>query len=89
MIDDHLLVRVQPLQDLASLPVPEHHVTLTVSARNETAVWREPDRTSVTSNGVPGKSLFPVLTEAVGRIDKNLVVQGLSREPFFCKQINE
>jgi hypothetical protein len=83
MIDDNLLVSVQSLQDLASLPVPEDHVSLSVTAGYETSVWREPDGTSVTSDSMTGESLFSVLSESVGRVYEDLVVERLSGEPFF------
>lgn len=86
MVDDDLLMGVQPLQDLASLPIPEDHVTLTVTARDEPTVRRETDRTGITGDGVPCETLFPILSETIGRVDEDLVVQRLTGEPFFCTQ---
>jgi hypothetical protein len=86
MIDDDLFVRVQSFQDLSSLPVPEYHVTLSISARNEPSIWRETDRTGVTCDSMTCKSLLPVLLETVGRVDQNLIVERLSGKPFFCKE---
>jgi hypothetical protein len=83
VVDDDLLVRMQSLQDLASLPVPEDHVPLSVTTGYETSVWRESDRTCISGNGVPRESLLSVLSEAVGRVDKDLIVERLGREPFF------
>ena len=83
VVDDDLLVRMQPLQDLPSLPVPEYHVPLSVTTGYETPVWRESDCTCVSGNSVPSESLLSVLSEAVGRVDKDLVVKRLRREPFF------
>ena len=66
MVNHHLLVRIQPLQNLAALPVPEDNVALSVTGRKESAVRGEPDGARVPGDGVACKALFAVLSEAVG-----------------------
>ena len=85
VVDDDLLVRMQSLQDLASLPVPEDHVPLPVTTGYETSVWRESDGTCISGNGMTSESLLSVLSEAIGRVDEDLVVERLRREPFFWR----
>ena len=58
-----------------SLPLPEDHVTLPVTAADPLSVWREADLASVPSDGVAGEPLIPGLTEIVRTVDENLVVQ--------------
>lgn len=89
MVNHHLLVRIQPLQNLAALPIPENNVALSVTGREESAVRGEPDGARVTGDGVACKALFAVLSEAVGRVDEDLVVEGLSGEPFVCRRARE
>lgn len=86
MINHHLLMRIQPLQNLAALPVPEDDVSLAVARGEEPAVRGEANGASVAGDGVPGKAFFAVLAEVVGRVDEDLVVKGLRGEPFVCDE---
>lgn len=84
MINHHLLMRIQPLQNLAALPIPEDNVALSVTGREESTVRGEADSACVAGDRVACKTLFTVLSEAVGRVDEDLVVEGLGGEPFVC-----
>jgi hypothetical protein len=75
MINHHLLVSTQPLQDFTILPVPEHNIAFPVTRRDESSVRGEPNGACVSCDGMSGESLFTVLTESVGRVDEDLVVE--------------
>lgn len=84
MINNHLLMRMQSLKNLPSLPIPEDHIPLSITTRQEPPVRRETDSASVSGDGVAGETLLSVLAETVGAVDEDLVVEGLGGEPFFC-----
>lgn len=75
----------QPLDDFSTLPVPEDDVSLTISTGDVSTIWRESNLTSVSGNSVASEALLSVLTESVGRVDENLVVERLSGKVLFCK----
>jgi hypothetical protein len=83
MVDDDLLVGMEPFQDLASLPVPEDHVSLAVTTGHKASIWRESDGARITGNSMTSEALLSILSESVGRIDEDLVVERLRRKPFF------
>jgi hypothetical protein len=58
-----------------SLPLPENHVALPVTATNPLPVWRKADLAGVPGDGVASEPLIPRLTEIVRAVDKDLVVQ--------------
>lgn len=82
MINHHLLVRIQPLQDLAALPVPEDDVALPIAGREEPPIGGEPNGARVPGDRVPGKAFLAVLAEVVARVDEDLVVERLRGKPF-------
>lgn len=61
--DDDLLMRaVQPAADPTRLEVPEHHVALSVSRREEATVRREVRLARVPGNRVTGEALLSLWT---------------------------
>ena len=83
MINNNLIVRSDPLDNLARVPIPEYHIPRARPARDILAVRREPDITRVPSDSVSGKAfLFDLSEGAIGRVDENLVVEGLTRHEF-------
>lgn len=89
MVNHNLLVRMQPFQNLAALPVPKDKVTLSVTRRNESSIWGKPDRTGVSGNSMTGEPFLAVLSEVVCRIDEDLIVERLSSKPFFYERVHE
>lgn len=83
VIDDHLVVGSKAFGDPTGLPVPEHNVAGTCTRGDVLAIRREADATGVSSNGVASKAFLLVLAErTIGRIDQDLIVQGLARKVF-------
>jgi hypothetical protein len=88
MRNHDLRMRLHPRLYSPGLPLPEDHVTLSVPAANPFPVWREPDLARVPRDRVPSESLVPCLTEIVRAVDKDLVIQRLSRQVFLCNDNN-
>ena len=57
-----------------SLPLPEDHIALPVTAADPLPVWGEADLACVPGDGVASKPLVPCLTEVVCTVDQDLVV---------------
>ena len=82
MCYDHLRVGPQARLDTSRLPLPEHHVAFAISAADPLPVRREADLTRIARNGVPGEALVAGLTEVIGTIYQDLVIQTLRSEVF-------
>jgi hypothetical protein len=61
--------------DTTCFPIPENHVALCISARDPLSIRGETDLASVSCNGVASKPLFPVLSEIVGVVEQDLIIQ--------------
>lgn len=85
MVDDNFSVRFQPFDNLATLPIPKDDVALTITTTDISSVGRKANLTGITGNSMTGESLFPVLTEGVGRVDEDLVVERLSSKVLLCQ----
>jgi hypothetical protein len=81
--NNDLAMAPQSALDPPALPIPKYHVPFSVSGRHPPSIGREPDLAGVPGCGVSGEALFAVLTEVVGGVDEDLVVEGLGGEPFF------
>lgn len=88
MSNHHLRVRLEPRLYPSSLPLPENHVALPVTATNPLPVRREADLTGVPGDGVASEPLVPSLTEIVRAVDEDLVVQRLGSKVFLCNKQN-
>lgn len=89
MVNDNLLVCLQPLHNLSILPIPEYHLTTASTRRNVFAIRRETNITSITGDSMASEALLLILTEAaVGRVDKNLVVKRLTSKVTFCESVS-
>lgn len=87
MINDDLFVCFQPLHNLSTLPIPEHHLTAASTRRDVLAIRRETNITSIPRDSMASETLLLVLTEAaVGRVDKDLVIKRLTSKITFCKK---
>ena len=84
MTNDNLPMSSQPTLDLPILPVPKDEIPFTVSRTDPSAVGREADLARVACDAVSCEALFSILSEVVGGVDEDLVVEGLGCEPFFC-----
>lgn len=87
MVNDNLLVCLQPLHNLSILPIPEYHLTTASTRRNVFAIRRETNITSITGDSMASEALLLILTEAaVGRVDKDLIIKRLTCKVTFCKR---
>lgn len=87
MVNDNLLVCLQPLHNLSILPIPEYHLTTASTRRNVFAIRRETNITSITGDSMASEALLLILTEAaVGRVDKDLIIKRLTSKVTFCKR---
>lgn len=87
MVNDNLLVCLQPLHNLSILPIPEYHLTTASTGRNVFAIRRETNITSITGDSMASEALLLILTEAaVGRVDKDLIIKRLTSKVTFCKR---
>jgi len=75
MRNHYLRMRLEPRLYSPSLPLPENHVALPVTAANPFPVWREANLAGVPGDGMASEPLVPCLTEIVRTVDKDLVVQ--------------
>ena len=69
MINHHLLVRIQPLQNSAALPVPKHDVALPIAGREEPPIGGKANGARVAGDRVSSKAFLAVLAEVVARVD--------------------
>lgn len=83
MRNDDLGVAFEPRLNPTSFPFPEYHVAVTISRADQSTIGREPNLARIASNSMTRKSLLAVLAEVVCGVDENLIVEGLSGEPFF------
>ena len=86
MSNDDLLVSRQTTLYPACLPIPEHDVTGAISAANPFPVRREANLTGVTGDRMPREALLPVLTEVVGAVDEDLVIERLRGKISFWSE---
>jgi len=75
MGDNHLGMTPELALDTTCFPIPENHVALCVSARDPLSIRGETDLASVSRNGMASKPLFPVLSEIVGVVEQDLIIQ--------------
>ena len=75
MCDHDLRMCLEPRLYSPSLPLPEDHVALSVTAADPLPVWRETDLAGVPGDGVTSKSFISRLAEIVRTVDEDLVVQ--------------
>lgn len=68
------------------LPIPEHHVPVRISTADPSPVRREPDLACVSCNGVSCEPLLSVLSEVIGGVDEDLIVERLRSEPFLYQR---
>ena len=87
MGDNNLRMRAQARLDTTRLPLPEHHIALTIPAANPLAVRREANLTSIARDRMARESLVPRLAEVVGAVDQDLVVEALRGEVLLCISI--
>ena len=83
VVNDDLLVTLEPLGDLARLPIPEYQVAATRSTRNVFAVRGEGDFAGIPSDSVTSEALlFDLAERPIGGVDEDLVVERLARDKF-------
>ena len=63
MIDDHLFMRPETLDNLARFPIPENDITTSSTTRDVFPIRTESDITSVSGGGVTCESLLFSLFE--------------------------
>lgn len=69
MGDYDLGVGLQARFNSAGFPIPKDDISCRVPATYPLAIRRESDLTSISSNRVTSKMLFPVLAEVVGAVN--------------------
>jgi hypothetical protein len=75
MCNYHLIVSLELRLYPTSLPIPKDDISGAITTTDPLSIRRKADLTRITSNGMPPKMLFVVLTEVIGVVDKYLVVQ--------------
>ena len=77
------VTRLNFMPHLARLPVPEAHITATITGANELPIRADCHVRRIARNIVAAVALFAILAEAVGRgVDGDLVIGGLKSHVF-------
>lgn len=84
MRNNYLRMSLQSRLYPARLPIPENNISLSITATNPFAIRGKSYLTCVSCDGMTGETLFAVLTEVVGAVDEDLIVEGLSGEVAIC-----